>query len=59
MKELGLAGNVERVEIIVKKGVPIEDNDLKIAHGYLIRISDGKPVEIDGFRNLFVRVIEV
>jgi hypothetical protein len=43
----------------VKKGVKIDDKNLKIAHGYLVRISDGKPVEIKGFRNLFVRVIEV
>jgi hypothetical protein len=28
-------------------------------HGYLVRVSDGRPVDIPGFKNLFVRVIEL
>jgi hypothetical protein len=57
--EKGLAGDVERVELIMPKGAPLKDNDMKIVTGYLVRISTGETITLKGFKNLFVRVIQL
>ncbi len=62
VKEMGLLGDVERVEIIVRKGVKLTDENLTIANGYLTHISDGKPAkikDIEGLTNCFIRVLEL
>jgi hypothetical protein len=62
LKEKGLVGDLKRVEIIRPKSASLGDNNFKILNGYLVRISDGKPVSIQdvpGVTNLFIRVIEL
>ena len=49
LKELGLAGDVDRLEILMPRGAPFKNNDLGIKDGYLIKWSTGKPVEIPKF----------
>jgi hypothetical protein len=59
-KDLGLAGDVARVETFVPNGVVFDNRDYKILDGYLVKVSDGnKPVPIKGFNKVFVRVIEL
>lgn len=57
-KEWGLAGDVERVELIMPKGAPLNNNDLKVVSGYLVKVSTGERVLIRGYKNL-VMVIEL
>jgi hypothetical protein len=58
LKELNLAGDVERVEIIIKKGHTLDD-DFAVLNGYLVKPGEGnKPVTLEGFKN-FIRVIEL
>ena len=53
--KLGLAGDVERVELIILKGAPLKINDMKIAaDGFLISTSTGARVTVKGFKNLVV-----
>lgn len=59
LKGKGLAGDVGRVEIIVKKGQIFADENKVIKDGFLFNVLTNKPVEIEGFKNLFVRVIEI
>lgn len=55
----GLAGDVERVELIIPKGAPLKINDMTIAtDGFLIRISTGARVTVEGFKN-FIMVIQL
>jgi hypothetical protein len=57
LKELNLAGDVERVEIILKKGAEITDKNYEISNGYLVSVINGnKPVTPKGFAN-FIQVI--
>ncbi len=57
--ELGLAGDVERVELIMTKGAALKNDDMKIAtDGFLVVISTGQRVTLKGFKN-FVRVIQL
>ncbi|MEO5726566.1 MAG: hypothetical protein ABI134_01455, partial [Byssovorax sp.] len=57
LKKKGLAGDVERVELIIEKGAVIKVNDLSVVNGYLVKVSEGNArVQIDGFKN-FVMVI--
>ena len=57
--EMGLAGDVERIELIMTKGAPLKHNDMKIAtDGFLVLISTGERVTLKGFKN-FVRVIQL
>jgi hypothetical protein len=54
LKELNLAGDVERVELIIKKGHNL-DEDFGILNGYLVRPSEGNElVTIKGFKNLIM-----
>jgi hypothetical protein len=58
LSELNLAGDVERVEIIIPKGAALKDN-LAILDGYLINLKEGnKRVTLKGFKNL-IMVIEL
>jgi hypothetical protein len=58
LSELSLAGDVERVEIIIPKGAKLKDN-FAILEGYLVDPAKGnKRVTIDGFKNL-IMVIEL
>jgi hypothetical protein len=57
--KMGLVGDVERVELIVKKGVVFDDQNLIINGGYLFNIATGKTVELEGFKNVFILVIEL
>jgi hypothetical protein len=54
----GLAGDVERVELIMKSGVPFKDPKHGVKDGYLINKLTGKTVEIEGFHLLFVKVVQ-
>ncbi|MEO5728497.1 MAG: pre-toxin TG domain-containing protein, partial [Byssovorax sp.] len=59
LTELGLAGDVERVEIFLPSGVSFNDADLKVAaDGVLTLISTGKRVTLKGFKN-FIMVIRL
>jgi hypothetical protein len=58
LKELGLAGDVERVEIIVQKGAKL-GNNCGTKDGYLFNKLNGKTVNIDDFPLLFIKVIEL
>jgi hypothetical protein len=54
LKDLNLAGDVERVELIIKKGHNL-DEDFGILNGYLVRPSKGNElVTIKGFKNLIM-----
>ncbi|MGK3998730.1 hypothetical protein [Sorangium sp. So ce1024] len=57
-KEWGLVGDVERVELIMPKGAPLNNNDLKVVSGYLVKVSTGERGRIRGYKNL-VMVIEL
>ncbi|WP_437277286.1 hypothetical protein WME90_39540 [Sorangium sp. So ce375] len=58
LKKKGLAGDVQRVELIMPKGAPLNNEDLKIVNGYLVRVSTGERITIKGFKNL-VMVIQL
>lgn len=60
LKEKGLAGDVARVEIIIKKGVAFDDHNKITNNGYLFDKSTGRTVQIsgEGFKH-FVRIIEI
>ncbi|WP_437763057.1 hypothetical protein WMF27_42930 [Sorangium sp. So ce281] len=58
IKKKGLAGDVQRVELIMPKGAPLNNEDLKIVNGYLVRVSTGERITIKGFKNL-VMVIQL
>jgi hypothetical protein len=59
LNDHGLAGDVERVELIMPKGAPLNNNDMKIAiDGSLVRISTGARVTVKGFKN-FILVIQL
>ncbi|WP_437609364.1 hypothetical protein WMF20_50130 [Sorangium sp. So ce834] len=57
-EEWRLAGDVERVELIMPKGAPLNNNDLTVVSGYLVKVSTGERVRIRGYKNL-VMVIEL
>ncbi|WP_437335117.1 hypothetical protein [Sorangium sp. So ce394] len=60
LKEKGLAGDVARVEIIIKKGVAFDDHNKIIKNGHLFDKATGQTVQIsgEGFKH-FVRIIEI
>ncbi|KYF74374.1 hypothetical protein BE17_31305 [Sorangium cellulosum] len=60
LKEKGLAGDVARVEMIIKKGVAFDDRNKIIKNGYLFDKATGQTVQISGevFKH-FVRIIEI
>jgi hypothetical protein len=59
LDKLGLAGDVERIEIIVKKGQVFDNLDFAILNGYLVQVSKNNArVKIDGFKSL-IMVIEL
>lgn len=54
LKELNLAGDVERVEIIIKKGHDLGE-DFAIINGYLVKPGEGnKQVTVEGFKKLIM-----
>jgi len=55
----GLAGDVERVEIIMKNGAVFDDLNFGLKDGYLIKKATGTSVEIPGFKMLFVRIVQL
>jgi hypothetical protein len=55
----GLAGDVERVEIIAKRGVPFKNPNHGTKDGYLIDKLSGLPISIEGFDLLFVKVVRL
>jgi hypothetical protein len=58
LSELNLAGDVERVEIIIPKGAKLKDN-FAILDGYLVNPAEGnKRVTLKDFKNL-IMVIEL
>ncbi|WP_437547372.1 hypothetical protein WME97_45475 [Sorangium sp. So ce367] len=58
LKKKGLAGDVQRVELIMPKGAALNNEDLKIVDDYLVRVSTGERITIKGLKNL-VMVIQV
>ncbi|NUQ79944.1 MAG: hypothetical protein HUU21_41120 [Polyangiaceae bacterium] len=58
LMDLNLAGDLERVEIIIPKGAKIA-GDYGIKDGYLIKISSGMPLTMDGLKNFFIKVVQI
>ena len=59
--ELNLAGDVERAEIIIPKGVKLPGS-YGIKDGYLIAVKDGVTTTIqigEGLKNFFIKVIQI
>jgi hypothetical protein len=54
----GLAGDVERAELIMTKGAPLNVQDLMVKDGYLVRVSTGKRITLKDFK-ISVIVIEL
>jgi hypothetical protein len=60
LKDAGLVGDVERVELIINKGATFSDTNYAVKNGFLVKVTEGyKAVELEGFTNLFVRVIDL
>ncbi len=58
VSELSLAGDVERVELVIPKGAKLKGN-FDILDGYLVKPGEGNErVTLDGFKNL-IMVIEL
>ena len=55
----GLVGDVERLELVVKKGVAFLDANFGLKDGYLINKITGKTIEIVGFKLLFIKVVQL
>jgi hypothetical protein len=55
----GLLGDLWRVELAIKKGQELGDNNWMVKNGFLLDIAGNKPIEIKGFKNLFMRVIDL
>jgi hypothetical protein len=55
VKDKGLAGDVDRVELIMRWGAGFKDKKYGIKDGYLLL--EGKTVHIEGFPLLFIKVI--
>jgi hypothetical protein len=43
----------------VKKGIAFDDENMVINGGYLFNLATGKTVELEGFKNVFIMVIEL
>jgi hypothetical protein len=59
LEKKGLAGDVERVELMMKKGVPFKDPKFGLKDGYLINKLTGQTVEVPGFKMVFVKVVQL
>ncbi|XYH97255.1 hypothetical protein ACMHYB_57440 [Sorangium sp. So ce1128] len=59
LKGLRLAGDVDRVEIIMPKGAPFKNPNFGIKDGYLFDKVEGKTVEIEGFPLLFIKIVQL
>ncbi|WP_438032590.1 hypothetical protein [Sorangium sp. So ce204] len=59
LKSLKLAGDVDRVEIMMPRGAPFNNPNLGTKDGYLFNKLEGKTVEIEGFPHLFIKVIQL
>ncbi|WP_437646160.1 hypothetical protein [Sorangium sp. So ce362] len=59
LKSLGLAGDVDRVEIIMPRGAPFNNPNFGTKDGYLFNKVEGKTVEIQGFPLLFIKVVQL
>jgi len=58
LKGENLLGDVDRVEIIMKKGANL-GNNYGTKDGYLVNKNNGKPILMDGFSLIFIKVIEI
>jgi hypothetical protein len=59
LKDKGLAGDVDRVEILVPRGVGFKNLNWGTKDGYLFNKSTGKAIKIEGFTHLFIKVVEL
>jgi hypothetical protein len=59
LKELNLAGDIDRVEIIMKKGEGFDIWVWGTKDGYLFNKHTSKTVAIEGFPLLFIKVVEI
>jgi hypothetical protein len=62
LQENGLAGEVDRVELIIKKGASFKDKLHGIKDGYLYNKVDGETVELEGIggiKNFFIKVVQL
>lgn len=59
LKEKNLLEDIDRVEIIMKKGEKFKDAVFGTKDGYLVTKSTGVPVTITDFPLLFIKVIEI
>jgi hypothetical protein len=58
LKGENLLGDVDRVEIIMKKGASL-GNNYGTKDGYLVNKITGKPILMDGFPLIFIKVVEI
>jgi hypothetical protein len=59
LKELNLAGDIDRLEIIMKKGEGFDLWQWGTKDGYLFNKKTGTTVAIKGFPLLFIKVVEI
>ncbi|WP_437687962.1 hypothetical protein [Sorangium sp. So ce176] len=58
LKNKGLDGDVERVELIMEQGAKFDDENFTVRDGYLFNGRTGKAVTLEGF-NKFIMVIRL
>ncbi|WP_437780234.1 hypothetical protein [Sorangium sp. So ce1097] len=58
LKNKGLDGDVERVELIMEQGAKFDDENFTVRDGYLFNWRTGKTVTLEGF-NRFIMVIRL
>jgi hypothetical protein len=59
LEKNGLAGDVERVELVMKNGVPFKDPKFGVKDGYLVNKLTSTTVEVPGFKLLFIKVVQL
>ena len=59
LEKNGLAGDVERVELVMKNGVPFKDPKFGVKDGYLINKLTSTTVGVPGFKLLFIKVVQL
>jgi hypothetical protein len=58
LKSKGLAGDVDRVELIMRDGARFKDRKHMVKDGYLFDSNAGKTVTLDNFPN-FIMIIRL
>ncbi|AUX48138.1 hypothetical protein SOCE26_096680 [Sorangium cellulosum] len=56
LEDKGLVGDVERVELFIPRGAPLNDADVVVKSGYLVRVSTGERVRVEGYNSLIMTI---